>query len=66
MKFDSIKEFKIEFILNKVDSILMIIDIGIGMIKVDFVNNLGIIVKSGMKVFMEVLQVIGILKILFC
>lgn len=60
MKFDSIKEFKIEFILNKVDSILMIIDIGIGMIKVDFVNNLGIIVKSGMKVFMEVLQVIVI------
>lgn len=60
MKFDSIKEFKIEFILNKGDSILMIIDIGIGMIKVDFVNNLGIIVKSGMKVFMEVLQVIVI------
>lgn len=55
MSLESCKELKIEIVLNKDDNILIIYDIGIGMIKVDFVNNLGIIVKSGMKVFMEVL-----------
>lgn len=39
---------------DKTNNTLIIIDSGVGMIKVDFVNNFGMIVCFGMKVFMEV------------
>lgn len=57
LKLDFGKDFEICIVLDKESKIFIIMDTGIGMIKVDFVNNFGIIVKFGIKVFMEVLQV---------
>lgn len=53
-KLDIGKDFCIDIIFDKENKILIIQDIGIGMIKVDFVNNFGIIVCFGIKQFMEV------------
>lgn len=55
LKLDFGKDFEIRIVLDKESKIFIIMDTGIGMIKVDFVNNFGIIVKFGIKVFMEVL-----------
>ncbi|KAB0349459.1 hypothetical protein FD754_014316 [Muntiacus muntjak] len=55
-KLDSGKELHINLILNKQDRTLTIVDTSIGMTKADLINNLGTIVKSGTKVFMEALQ----------
>merc|ERR1719445_1210669 len=48
---DADPEMKIEIFTNKDNGTLTIQDSGIGMTKMDLVNNLGTIAKSGTKVF---------------
>jgi molecular chaperone HtpG len=59
-KLDSGKELHVNFIPNKQDQTLTIVDIGIGMTKADLINNLGTITKSRTKAFMEALQPVQI------
>ena len=48
-KLDSGKEVKTDIILNPQEHTLTLVDTVIGMTKVDLINNLGTIVKSGTK-----------------
>jgi len=50
---DSGKELKIEITANKEDNTLTIRDTGVGMTKVDMIQNLGTIARSGTKNFMD-------------
>eukprot|EP01129_Flabellula_baltica_P004304 TRINITY_DN148_c0_g1_i1.p1 TRINITY_DN148_c0_g1~~TRINITY_DN148_c0_g1_i1.p1 ORF type:complete len:713 (-),score=240.50 TRINITY_DN148_c0_g1_i1:149-2254(-) len=53
---DSHKELKIELVADKVNNTLTIRDTGIGMTKVDMIQNLGTIARSGTKNFMDALE----------
>ncbi|KAK2497946.1 hypothetical protein MC885_007479 [Smutsia gigantea] len=55
-KLDSGKELHINFIPNKQDQTLTIVDTGIGMTKADLIINHRTVTKSGTKAFMEALQ----------
>ncbi|XWS37811.1 hypothetical protein CRYUN_Cryun19dG0077600 [Craigia yunnanensis] len=54
-KLDAQPELFIHIVLDKTNNSLLIIDSGIGMIKVDLVNNLCTIARSETKEFMEAL-----------
>eukprot|EP01129_Flabellula_baltica_P004305 TRINITY_DN148_c0_g1_i2.p1 TRINITY_DN148_c0_g1~~TRINITY_DN148_c0_g1_i2.p1 ORF type:complete len:702 (-),score=233.70 TRINITY_DN148_c0_g1_i2:149-2254(-) len=53
---DSHKELKIELVADKAANTLTIRDTGIGMTKVDMIQNLGTIARSGTKNFMDALE----------
>jgi molecular chaperone HtpG len=50
------KELKIEIVANKENNTLTIRDTGVGMTKVDMIQNLGTIARSGTKSFMDALD----------
>ncbi|PHT60548.1 Heat shock cognate protein 80 [Capsicum baccatum] len=56
-KLDGQPELFIHIILDNTNNTLTIIDSGVGMKKDDLVNNLGTIVSSGIKEFMEALDI---------
>jgi len=53
---DTMKELKIEIVANKESNTLIIRDTGIGMTKVDMIQNLGTIARSGTKNFMDAID----------
>lgn len=55
-KLDAQPELFIRLVPDKANKTLSIIEGGVGMTKADLVNNLGTIVRLGMKEFMEALQ----------
>ncbi|KAH0514349.1 Heat shock protein HSP 90-beta [Microtus ochrogaster] len=55
-KLDSGNKLKVDIVPNPQEWTLTLVDTVIGMTKADLINNLGTIVQSGTKVFMEALQ----------